>query len=279
MLKLINLEIYKTAKQYRSMIGYVAVLVIIPLVLIGLYSGGSMIEKEFLRGLEGQFFVIGSLMNGYTAAIIVMNFIWVHIPFLITLVAGDILSGEAVRGTSRMLFSRRASRAAILWSKLIVSLLYACSLIVILAVVSVGMGTILMGTGDLLIMGLDGITLLGEDVALKHLGYSYLLSMLPMCCVASLAFLFGTIVENPVGPIVGSMAVVIVLLTLSSLQIELFDIIRPWLFTSHFDIWQLGLIDPLPLPEIMSSMLNLLSWIALFVVFSFVIFGRKDILS
>jgi ABC-2 type transport system permease protein len=272
-------EVAKTSRLARTGIGYAAILVVVPLILWGLAAGGEQLAAQFLRGLEEQFFVVGSVMNGYTATVIVMNFLWVHVPFLITLVAGDILSGEAVRGTWRVWLTRRPARWQVLAAKYLVAQLYALSLVALLAVVSVGVGLLLMGSGDVLVAGADGLVLLAEEEALPRLALAYLCAAAAMACVAALAFWVGTLVEHPIGPIVGSMAILIVLLAVSNLPLALFDGVRPWLPTSHFDVWSLALEDPLPLGELGRSLTCLAAWTALFTGAAAGAFLRKDILS
>ena len=276
---LVRAELAKTLRLWRTGIGYAAVLVVVPLILWGLSVSGDLLEDQFTRGLEDQFFVVGSMINGYTAAVIVMNFLWVHIPFLITLVAGDILSGEAVRGTWRVWLTRRPSRLQVMTAKYIVAQAYALSLVALLALVSVGLGVLLMGPGDVLTVSADGLTLLGEELALPRLALAYACAGVAMSSVAALAFFVGTLVEHPIGPIVGSMAVLIVLLAVSSLPIEFFAPLRPWLFTSHFDVWSLALEDPLPWGEILRSLGTLAAWSAAFTAASAWVFLRKDILT
>jgi ABC-2 type transport system permease protein len=279
MILLLRFELLKTRRLLRTAIGWAAILVVVPLILWGLALGGEALEQEFLRGLQDQFFVVGRVINGYTAALIVMNFLWFHIPFLITLVAGDILAGEAVRGTWRVALTRRPGRLAWFAAKYMVAAGYALSLVALLALVSVGLGLALMGPGDLLVVGQQGVTLLGEQAAPAQLALAYSLAGVAMLCVCSLAFFFGTFVENPIGPIVGSMAVIVVMLAISSLPLAIFDSLRPWLFTSHFDIWQLALEDPLPWREIGGSLALLAAWTGAFVAGALAVFLRKDLLS
>jgi ABC-2 type transport system permease protein len=279
MLTLIAAEFTKTLRLWRTGIGYLAILVVVPLIIWGLASGGEVLERQFLQGLEDQFLIIGSVMNGYTAAVIVMNFLWVHIPFLITLVAGDILSGESVRGTWRVWLTRPPGRLSVLMSKFIIAQAYTVSLVALLGIVSIGVGLLMMGSGDVLVMGNEGIVLLGESWAIPRLALAYFLAMVAMSTVATLAFMVGTFVEHPIGPIVGSMAVIIVLLALSNLPFELFDGVRPWLFTSHFDVWSLALEDPFPAAAIAESVMILAAWNLLFLGISTFVFLRKDMLS
>jgi len=278
-LDLLRFELLKTRRLARTAIGYAAILVVVPLILWGLALGGEALEDQFLQGLREQFFVVGRVMNGWTAAVIVMNFLWVHVPFLITLVAGDILSGEAVRGTWRVALTRRPPRLAWFAAKYLVAAAYACSLVALLAAVSLGVGLPWLGGGDLLVVGQQGVTLLSGAAAPAQLALAYGGSMVAMVCVASLAFLLGTFVENPIGPIVGAMAVIVVLLAVSSLPFAIFDPVRPWLFTSHFDVWQLALEDPVPWRDLLRSLGALGAWTAAFVAAAAAIFLRKDVLS
>ena len=279
MLTLIRAELAKTLRLGRTAIGYAALLVVVPLVLWGLAAGGDHLEREFARGLEEQFFVVGDLLNGYSASVIVMNFLWVHIPFLITLVAGDILSGESVRGTWRVWLTRRPGRLSVALSKFAVAQAYALSLVALLGVLSVGLGRWWLGGGDVLVLGEGGVVLLGEDLALPRLALAYACAGAAMVSVASLAFWVGTFVEHPIGPIVGSMAVLIVLLAVSNIPLDLFDGIRPWLFTSHFDVWSLALDDPLPVGDLLRSLAILSAWSLLFAGAAIATFLRKDIRS
>jgi ABC-2 type transport system permease protein len=278
-LTLIRAELVKTMRLWRTGIGYVALLVVVPLVLWGLSAGGDALQREFTRGLEEQFFVVGDVINGHTAAVLVMNFLWIHIPFLITLVAGDILSGESVRGTWRVWLTRRPGRLGVVAAKWTVAQAYALSLVGLLGVLSVGLGRWWLGGGDVLVVGSDGIVLLGEDLALPRLALAYACAGAAMVSVASLAFWVGTFVEHPIGPIVGSMAVLIVLLAVSNLPLDLFATVRPWLFTSHFDVWSLALEDPLPLGELGRSLAVLGGWSLLFSGAAVLTFLRKDIRS
>lgn len=279
MLTLILAELGKTLRLWRTGIGYAALLVVVPLVLWGLAAGSEDLTAEFTRGLEDQFFVVGDLLNGYTAAVLVMNFLWVHVPFLITLVAGDILSGEAVRGTWRVWLTRRPGRLQVVAAKFVVAQAYALSLVALLALLSIGLGRWWLGGGDVLMVGADGITLLGEEIALPRLALAYACAGAAMVSVASLAFWVGTLVEHPIGPIVGSMAILIVLLALSNIPLDLFAPLRPWLFTSHFDVWGLALEDPIPWAELRRSLAVLGVWSGLFGGAAVWTFLRKDILS
>ena len=124
-----------------------------------------------------------------------MNSLWIHIPFLVTLGAGDQLAGEATGGTFRLLLTRPASRTPILFAKYLTTLLYTAALVVFLAVLSLGLGVLLFGTGDLLVPGRT-IVIHPEGEALARLLLAFGLAIWGMWTVASLAFLFSSLVEN-----------------------------------------------------------------------------------
>jgi len=53
-------------------------------------------------------------MNGYLLAYIILQLMLVHVPLLISLVAGDMISGEAAQGTLRVLLTKPISRAKLI---------------------------------------------------------------------------------------------------------------------------------------------------------------------
>ena len=110
-------EILKTFLRWRSYIGFIAILVVVPLVEIGLKVEGGSIVNAMTRTLAPDFLLVGNLFNAYFVTLFIMNGLWVHIPFLISLVAGDQLAGEASGGTFRLLLTRPPSRSHILFCK------------------------------------------------------------------------------------------------------------------------------------------------------------------
>jgi ABC-2 type transport system permease protein len=100
-----------------------------------------------------------------------------------------------------------------------------------------------------------------------------------MTVVASLAFLFSTLAENSIGPIIGTMAVVIVLLVIGNFPFDFFRMLSPYLFTTYMIFWQRFLDDPIPWQEIARSAMILgLHSVGLFSI-AFIAFNRKDIKS
>ncbi len=273
-------EFIKTYLKWRTYIGFIAILILVPLVEFAMKWQGAAGFRSLTRGLEQNFFIVGNLFNGYFVTHLIMNSLWVHVPFLISLVAGDQLAGEATAGTFRLLLIRPVSRTTILRAKYLTTLLYALTLVAFLALLSVGLGLMLFGSGDLLVLQ-PGRTLV--IIASAELPWRFLiafgLATWSMWCVASLAFLFSSLVENAIGPIIGTMAVIVVFLVVSNLPVEIFSSVKPYLFTTYLNAWQQIFDDPVPWSEVLSSALRLGGFIIGFYVVTWYIFLKKDILS
>ncbi len=271
-------ELLKTFLKWRTYIGFIAIGVVVPLVEYGLKLEGGAMLRNITRGLSRDFLFLGNLFNGYFVTYFIMNSMWIHVPFLITLVAGDILAGEATAGTFRILLTRPPSRTRIFLTKYATTLAYSAILVIFLAVLSLGLGLLWFGKGDLLVMGKTLVILPAAEVP-SHLLLAFSLSILSMWCVASLAVAFSSFVENAIGPIVGSMAVIIVSLIVGNIPIAMFETIKPYLFTTHFSLWQRAVEDTIPWGDITTSAAILIAYTLGFAALSWTVFTRKDILS
>jgi ABC-2 type transport system permease protein len=250
----------------------------VPLVEIGFKMEGGTLARVMLRNMEKDFVFLGNLFNAYFITHFVMNSLWIHVPFLISLVAGDQLAGEATGGTFRLLLIRPASRSRILFVKYLTTLLYTVSLVLFLGLLSLGLGLALFGAGDLLVPG-RVLTILPKAVVPLRLCLAFGLAIWSMWCIASLAFLLSSLVENPIGPIIGTMAVIIVFLLVSTIPLDLFATIRPYLFTTYMDVWQKAMEATIRWSSIASDMAVLAAFSVGFYLVTWYIFVKKDILS
>lgn len=275
---LLRYEILKTYSKWRTYIGFLAIFVLIPVVEIGLKLEGGGILRRMTRELSQDFLLVGNLFNAYFVTLFIMNSLWVHVPFLITLVAGDQLAGEATAGTFRLILIRPVSRSRILFVKYATTLLYVCSLVAFLALLSLGVGMALFGTGDLLVPGRVLVVLPGAELPWR-MALAFGLATLSMWCVASLAFLFSSLVENAIGPIIGTMAVIIGFIIISNIPVELFAALKPYLFTTYFTVWQKAFEQPIPWGTIAEHGTILVAFCVGFYLMSWYIFVKKDVLS
>ncbi len=280
-MRIFRLEVQKTFRRWRTYIGFAAVAgaVILLEIIIRLNEAGM--TRSFTGNLNTDFLVSGNVLNVWTITTFVMNSLYVHVPFLVALVAGDMISSEGASGTLRFLLIRPPSRSRIISAKYFTMFFYTALLIVFLAVLCIGIGYALFGSGDVIRFqaGIPHIVILPEHIAASRTLLAFLAAILSMSVVGSLAFLFSTMVDNSIGPIIGSMAVVIIFFIVGSLPFDSLEALRPYLFTTYMNIWQLFLDDPINWNEVGKYSLALLGHDALFFGISYFVFLRKDIKS
>lgn len=279
MLTFIQIELYKIFRKWRTYIGFIAIGVLIPVIHIAMYYSGQHTINRMTANLQTSFMFVGNLLNGYFVSYFIMMSLVIHIPFLITLVSGDLLAGEATAGTYRMLITRPVSRFRIVTAKFLAGIIYTFLLILWLAFTSLVIGSIILGTGELLVTNNEGLIVFAKNDILWRFAGAYLYAALSMSVVASLAFLFSSLVENAIGPIISTMALIIVFLILSAIPVDFIQSLKPYLFTSYMLDWMLFFTDPFELAELLKSIMILLVHIVSFYLLALYIFKRKDILS
>lgn len=275
---LIYIELLKIYKKWRTYIGFIAIGILIPIIQLALYSTKDQYIRVLTRGLQDSFIFIGNLFNGYLIAYLILSSLFIHIPFLIVLVGGDVFAGEATAGTYRMLLIRPVSRLEVIISKYVAGIIYVISLILWLVLLSLVVSILLFGTGNLISFRGKLIIFDSNDVLWRFF-YAYSFAILSMITVYSLSFLFSSLVENAIGPIVATMAVIIILFVLSTLPIEFFDKIQPYFFTTHMSQWDKFFNENVDFKEIINSAFVLVGYSIGFLILTSIIFIRKDILS
>lgn len=275
---LVRIELLKIFKKWRTYIGFIAIAVLVPIIQLALYLEGSKYLDFVTYNLRQTFVLVGNLLNGYLIAYLILGSLVIHIPFLITLVSGDLLAGEATAGTYRMLITRPVSRTTIIFSKFTAGFIYTNLLILWLALFSLLIGILIFGTGELIVAKREIIIFAKDDVLWRFV-LAYAFAVLAMTVVASLAFLFSSLVENAIGPIISTMAIIIVFIIISALNFEFFQNIKPYLFTNYMNIWQMVFDNPIEVKELIKSSLILLGHIVVFFSLTLFIFNKKDILS
>lgn len=278
-LTLIRIELLKIFRKWRTYIGFIAIGILVPLLHLAIYLEGQKSLDFITRGLRDSFILVGNLLNGYWISYIILNALIIHIPFLITLVAGDLLAGEATAGTYRILITRPVSRMQIVTSKFLAGIIYTGSLIIWLSIMSLVVGLFIFGSGELIVAGKQSIIIFEKNDILWRFLLAYGFAILSMTVVCSLAILFSSLVENAIGPIVSTMAVIIIFIILSTFDVEILREIRPYLFTNYMLDWREFFNIPLDFSEITKSVLVLSGHIILFFSATSYVFNKKDILS
>lgn len=279
MTHLIWFEMVKTFTRWRTYIGFLAFGLVVPLVVIGLKLGGMhYFESHLLSLLQNDFLIGGNILNGWFFGLFFMGALWVHLPIVLTIVAGDQIAGEGNAGTFRFLLTHAVSRTRIITAKFIVTLFYTALMVLFIGGLTVGLSLWAFGSGDLLVIR-QGILVLPESRLPDHFLMAYGLATLAMFVVSSLCFLFSALTDNSIGPIIATMAVIIVSIIIISLPFDLFQAIRPYLFVNYFDVWQKVFNDPIPWDVIRRQVIILMGFISAFFLATILYFSRKDILS
>ena len=279
MIKLVRIELYKIFKKWRTYIGFLAIAVLIPVIQIAMLIEGEKSLNFMTRNLQQSFIFVGNLLNGYLITYLILGSLYVHIPFLIALVAGDLLAGEATSGTYRILITRPVSRIKLVTSKFVAGLLYTYTLIFWLALISLGLGIIIFGTGELIVLKSTQIIIFAKNDVFWRFILAFSFASLSMSVVTALAFLFSSLVENAIGPIISTMAVIIVFIIISAIEINFFQNLKPYLFTTYMSSWKLFFDEKIDFPEVLKSCFILLAHILVFFGAAALIFKKKDILS
>ena len=144
---------------------------------------------------------------------------------------------------------------------------------------SLGIGLLVFGVGELIVIKNVNILILSRTDVFWRFILAYGFATLSMTVVLALAFLFSSLVENAIGPIVSTMAIIIVFVIISALDIEFFQSIRPYLFTNYMQSWRSLFDDPIDIQDIIKSALVLISHVIFFFGATVFIFNKKDILS
>ncbi|NVO20779.1 MAG: ABC transporter permease subunit [Bacteroidetes bacterium] len=278
MLSLITIELNKVFRRKRSYIGFLALLVLVSVLQFAMWLEGKTLLDMIMQNLKDAFVIQGNLLNGYFISFMLMNTLWVLMPFLVTFVAGDSIAGEAHSGTLRIMLTRPASRAAFVIAKYIASIEYTLLLVLFLMLLSLGVSSLIFGTGDLIVFR-SQLTIFPESEVLPRFLMAFGFAFLAMSVVASLAFLFSTLTNNSIGPIIGTMAIVISFTIITNLNLAAFEVIRKFLFTTYMSSWTLFFDYQLDWAQISTSILVCLGHVAVFFTLALWIFNRKDILT
>lgn len=234
----LQIELFKIFRRPRTYIAFAAIAALITMIQIGLkFDGGSYVQF-MLSSLGGSFDVQGKIMNGYLVCYVVLQLLLVHVPLLVTLIAADMLSGEANLGTLRLLLTTPYSRTQWILAKFLATVVYTLLLLVWLAILALFVSMLLFGTDDLFLFKSDYVVLIKQnDVFWRYCG-AFCFAALSMVTVAAVGFLLSVFAENSIGPIVATMSVIIFLTVLSTLNIPLYNAIKPYLFVTHMNNWK-----------------------------------------
>jgi len=290
MWQLLQIELYKIFHRPRTYIAFGAIAALIVLIQFGLKLDGQEYAQFMLQSL-GNFDVQGKLLNGYMVCYIVLQLMLVHVPLLVTLIAADMISGEANLGTLRLLLSKPYSRTSIILAKFFATCIYTLLLLIWVAILALFISVLVFGTSDLFLMKTDYIVLIKQDDVFWRYCCAFGFAFVALITVAAVGFFLSAFAENSIGPIVATMSIIILFTVLGTLNLPVFDSINPYLFTTHMVIWKeffdekvntnneaiAGSIQDMP--QIIHSLIILSIYIIGLVGATIFVMRKKDILS
>jgi ABC-2 type transport system permease protein len=289
--RIVYIELYKIFRKPRTYIAFAAIAAIVGLIQLGFYADGDNYIQFGMQSLSDSFDIGGEVLNGYLMAYIILQTMLMQVPLLIALVSGDMISGEANLGTLRLLLTKPISRTALILGKFAASSIYTVALLMWMALWSLGISVLVFGANDMLILKSDQVTqIISSDVVWRYVA-AFAYACLAMITVSSLAFFLSLFAENSIGPIMATMSIIIVFTILNTLDLPIFNSVKPFLFTSHMLGWK-GFFDVqlnIDNEQIVGSIENLRAVlisgvILLFHILGFLsasifVFKKKDILS
>jgi ABC-2 type transport system permease protein len=290
MWQLLRIELYKIFRRPRTYIAFGAISILIILLQFGLKVDGQE-YAEFMFQSLGNFDVQGKLLNGYMVCYIILQLMLVHVPLLVTLVAADMISGEANIGTLRLMLSKPYSRTSVVLAKFFATCIYTLLLLIWVAVLALFVSVLIFGTSDLFLMKTEYIVIIKQDDVFWRYCCTFGFAFVSLVTVAALGFFLSALADNSIGPIVATMSIIILFTVLSTLNLPVFDALNPYLFTTQMVIWKelfdervtsnneviAGSIQDLP--AIIHALFVLSIYIIVLISATVFVMRRKDILS
>lgn len=292
-LTLLRIELFKIFKRPRTYIAFGAIAVIVVLVQLALKVNGKDFIELYTDSQSDTFEIpYDKILNGYFVCVAVLHMILIHVPLLVALIAGDMISGEANLGTLRLLGSKPVTRTELIMAKFSASTVYVILLLIWMAILALFGSILIFGKGDLVVFKeMDWHQMNSYDVLWRFFA-AFIFASLALTTIAAMAIMFSAFSENSLGPIVATVCVVIVFTIIQQLKVPLFEnTINPWSFTTHMLGWKgffyveksadgttiNGSIEN-PMSLVRSGLI-LLGYIVLFLSITIWHFRKKDILN
>jgi len=290
---LLRIELFKIFRRPRTFIAFGAIALIVVLIQFALKVNGKDFVQLYTDSQSDTFEIpYEKIMNGYFVCVAVLHMILIHVPLLVALIAGDMISGEAGMGTLRLVAGKPVSRTELVLAKFSASTVYVILLLIWMALFALLGSILLFGPGDLVVFKEEGIHQMVQSDVLWRFFAAFIFAALALTVIAAMALMFSAFSENSLGPIVATVCVVIVFTIVQQLKVPVFEsTINPWSFTTHMLGWK-GFFYVEKTAEgatirgsvenpaaLVRSGLVLVGYIILFLGISIRTFSRKDILS
>jgi len=278
MINLFYNELIKALFKRRTYISFILITLLIPAVVYAIDYGAVSLETKIYGQMQDSFIFIGSIINGYLSAYLIIAILITHMPFLSTIIPSEIISGEYSKGTFRIYLTRSILRRDVFISKLLVVFLYTTLMMFYFFFYSLFISNLILGNGELIVFH-KGILLLSEDDVLWRFFLGFIFSNFVMVTVSSLCLFFSSFSKNSVTPIISTISIVFIGSAISFIPIDIFELIDPYLFTGYIDIFLLAFHDPIPYDIFIDCFSVCFLWSFIFIVMAYYNFTYRDILE
>lgn len=292
-LEVLRIEVFKIFKRPRTFISFGAISVIILLVQFALKVNGKDFIQLYTDSQADTFTIpYDKIQNGYFVCVATLHMILIHVPLLVALIAGDMISGEANAGTLRLIGSKPLTRTQLIMAKFTASSMYVVLLLIWMALFALLGSVLLFGTGDLIVFKQNDMHIMKDHDVLWRFFAAFIFAALGLITIAAMALMFSVFAENSLGPIVATVCVVIIFTIVQQLKVPVFEgTVNRWSFTSHMLGWKgffyvekngegATINGSIENPgALVRSALVLVGYIVLFLFISIRYFRKKDILS
>ena len=276
MIRLIQFEIYKLIRQPRMWLTFAVMTVLMFLINLGMSIDGQKMIDLLIKPLSEQFIISGNLVNGYLIAYVALNMLWVHIPILLVIVTGDLVSGEFDSGTIRLMLCSTYTRSQWLTAKIVAALIYIFFFMLFSGVIMIVPAHLVFGSGDLLVFN-AGIQVIEEKEVLWRFLLALLYGTMGMMTFASISILFSVLLRNSLAAILVSLGILIVSTLLQTFGMGIFESWQNLLFTWHMAQWQNLFVNDVDIIPLIKSLGVLLVHMVFVLSIAFISFKRMKI--
>jgi ABC-2 type transport system permease protein len=258
-------EARKLRAQLRSK-ALLAGAVLAPIAVVVVVGAQSRPPKDTLFGRFAT-------ENGFAMALLVLGFAsqWL-LPLITAVVAGDIFASEDQHGTWKTVLTRSVSRSRLFWAKVLVSIAFGLSALVLLAGATIAASLLLVGRQP--VMGLSG-QVIDPRPALELVAASWASTAPPLVAFTCLALLFSVWSRNAAVGIAGPVVIGMVMQLVGSLGG--IEAVRPYLLTTPFEAWHGLLAEPRFTGPLLDGLLTSAVWSAVCLVAAFLVLRNRDI--
>jgi ABC-2 type transport system permease protein len=222
-------------------IGFAAMAVLCLIMAVGFHKFDfrhlQRTANQFFKGIDFKKFVNGTMFCAMCVSMGIQGLM----PIFAALVGGQQIAGEAKEGTLRSMLCRPVHRWEVFTSKFAVSCGYLALLLAFMYGIAAAIGLLVFRGGNLLVyggaIGRHSIfpVLLQQGIAFERLLLACGLAWVAMLVLMTLALMFSALFESPVSAIVWTLSLFFIFRMVG--EIPYFASIKPYLFTTHTDLW------------------------------------------